>query len=123
MLYRIAADVTVFLHLLWIVFLIIGAFWGRQYRWIKGMHVSGMCLAFVIQVFGWYCPLTYLEVWFRKMHDPSQGYAGSYIIHYIERVVYIDVPREVIFILTILLALISLWLYLHKSTHAERQNK
>jgi hypothetical protein len=123
MLYRIAADVSVFLHLLWIVFLIIGAFWGRRYRWVKRVHISGICLAFVIQVFGWYCPLTYLEVWLREMHAPSEAYAGSFIIHYMERIVYIDLSREMVFILTVLLALITLWLYLRKPAHAKRQNK
>ena len=81
--YLIAADIVVFLHLLRVIFLIIGAFIGRRYRWVKRVHIFGMSSALLIQVFGWYCPLTYLEAWLRRMHDSSRSYTGSFIIHYV----------------------------------------
>ena len=123
MFYIIAADIVVSLHFLWITFLIIGAFWGRRYKWIKRIHLAGICFAFLMQIIGWYCPLTYLEVWLRRMHDPSQSYAGSFITHYIEKIVYIDLPAEIIFIMTIILALISAWIYLHKPGTLKRSKK
>jgi hypothetical protein len=113
-LYLIAADIIVFVHFIWIIFLITGAYWGRRHRWIKRIHITGLLFAFAIQIFGWYCPLTHLEVWLRQMHDSSQSYGGSYIIHYVEKVVYIDVPPGVIYMMTVFLALISGWLYLYK---------
>ncbi|MBI5099565.1 MAG: DUF2784 domain-containing protein [Nitrospirae bacterium] len=111
MLYRIAADITVLLHLLWILFLIFGAFIGRKYRWVKRVHISAIIFALVIQFFGWYCPFTHLEIWLRRMHDPSQSYSGSFIIHYVEKIVYINLSPKIIIVLTIILAVISLWIY------------
>lgn len=111
MLYRIAADITVLLHLLWIIFLMFGALIGRRFQRVKRIHIGGIAFAVVIQIFGWYCPLTHLEVWLRRMHDPSQSYTDSFIIHYIEKIVYIDLNPKIIFTLTILLAVISLWFY------------
>ena len=111
MLYRIAADITVLLHFLWIIFLIFGAFIGRRYKWGKRIHTGGIIFALVIQFFGWYCPFTYLEIWLRQMHDPSQSYSGSFIIHYVEKIVYIDLHPKVILVLTIILAVISALLY------------
>ncbi|MEW6570290.1 MAG: DUF2784 domain-containing protein [Nitrospirota bacterium] len=111
MFYRFAADFVVLLHFLWILFLIFGAFAGRKYRVVKILHISGLCFAVVMQIFGWYCPLTYVEIWLRQKHDPSLSYSGSFIIHYVEKVVYIELSRWIIFALTITIILLSAYLY------------
>jgi hypothetical protein len=74
----------------------------------------GLVYAFVIQLFDWYCPLTHLEVWLRSKHDPALTYSGSFIIHYLERIVYIEVSRYIVFILTLFLCGFNGWLYLRK---------
>ena len=114
MFYKIIADIIVLLHFLWILFLIFGAFIGRRYKWIKILHIAGIVFAIVIQIFGWYCPLTYLEIWLRQMHDPSHTYAGSFIINYVHKLVYIEISWKIILIATIFLALMSTFIYLYK---------
>lgn len=114
MFYKITADITVLLHFLWIIFLIFGAFIGRRYKWIKILHIAGMGFAVIIQVFGWYCPLTYLEVWLRQMYSPSEGYTGSFIINYIQKLVYIELSGKIIFTATIFIVLMSAWIYLYR---------
>ncbi len=114
MFYKIAADFVVLLHFSWIIFLIVGAFIGRQYRWVKIFHIGGLSVAVVLQILGWYCPLTYLEVWLRQMHNPLGGYSGSYIINYVQKLIYVELSAGMILISTILLVLMSAWLYLHK---------
>lgn len=109
--YSTAADITVILHFLWIVFLVFGVFVGRRHRWVKRIHLGGIAFALVIQFTGLYCPFTYLEIWLRQLHDPSQSYTGSFIIHYVEKIVYVNIDPEVILILTIVLAIVSVWLY------------
>ena len=116
MLYRIAADLVVLIHFLWIVFLISGAFIGRKYRIIKRVHIGGLGFAVTMQLFGWYCPLTYLEIWLRERHDPSLTYSGSFIIYYVEKIVYIDISPIIIFILTLILISVSAYLYLKNGT-------
>ena len=112
--YVLIADAIVLLHLLWILFLVFGAFIGRRYRWVRMLHIAGVSFALVIQVFQWYCPLTYIEVWLRRMHDPSQAYRGSFIINYAQRLLYIELRSEVILVMTVLIVLISAWLYLRR---------
>ena len=114
MFYKIAADIVVLLHFLWIVFLIFGAVIGKRYKWVKNFHIGGMTFTLIIQIFGWYCPLTHLEFWLRQMHDPSLTYSGSFIIHYVEKVVYINLSMRTIFIMTVALLLINAWIYLRK---------
>ena len=114
--YKILADVVVLIHFLWILFLIFGAFAGIRNKTIKIIHISGLVFAFVIQIFGWYCPLTDLEVWLRSKHDPSLAYAGSFIIHYVEGVIYIEISPWLIFALTLLLIGFNTWFYLGKKS-------
>jgi len=114
MLYKILADIVVLIHFLWIVFLFFGAFWGIKNKVAKIFHLSGLAFAFVIQIFDWYCPLTHLEVWLRSKHSPALTYAGSFIIHYIEQIVYIELSRYLVLILTIFLCGWNGWLYLRK---------
>ena len=114
MIYGFFADAVVVLHLFWIVFLIFGAFIGRRKAWVKIVHLGGLGFAFMIQFLGWYCPFTYLEVWLRRMQEPDAGYAGSFIIHYIESIVYIELPQNSILVMTCIVAFCSGWLYLRK---------
>lgn len=114
MLYGLIADAVVIIHLLWVLFLLFGAFLGRRYKWVKRFHIAGICFALVLQVFHWYCPLTYLEVWLRRMQDPEQAYSGSFIIHYVEKLIYIELRPVVILVMTVLLALMSAGIYLYR---------
>ena len=92
MTYKILADLTVVLHLAWIVFLFIGAYWGVRHHWVKVLHLFALGFAFLIQILDWYCPLTHLEAFLRSRHNPSTSYAGYFIIQYLEQVVYLQVP-------------------------------
>ena len=112
--YIFLADVVVLTHLLWIIFLFMGAYWGRKYTAIGILHVSGLLFALAIQVFGWYCPLTDLEYFLREKGASGGAYTGSFISHYVRKVVYLDVSRTFIFAATLILIGVNLWLYLRK---------
>jgi hypothetical protein len=111
MLYGVFADIVVLIHFLWIIFLIAGAYWGRKFPRVRIVHITGLGFAIVSQVFGWYCPLTHLEVWLREQHDPTQAYPGSFIAYYAEQLVYITVTPKIIFFLTIVLIGINILIY------------
>lgn len=112
MLYKILADGVVLIHFLWILFLCFGLFWGVKSNPIKILHLSGLTFAIILQIFGWYCPLTDLEIWLRSRQDPSFTYQGSFIIYYVEKIVYLEISRSFILFLTILICALSIWLYL-----------
>jgi hypothetical protein len=111
MFYRAAGDLVVLLHFFWILFLIFGAFPGRKYLPVKILHIAGLSFAFIMQIFGWYCPLTDLEIWLKNRYEPSVTYKGSFIIHYVEKIVYIELPPWIIFLLTVILIAISVLIY------------
>ncbi|MEW6585313.1 MAG: DUF2784 domain-containing protein [Nitrospirota bacterium] len=111
MFYRLAADFVVLLHFLWILFLIFGAFFGRKRRLFKLLHIGGIFFSVIMQVFGWYCPLTHVEIWLRQKHNPSLSYSGSFIIHYVEKIIYLELSPEIIFVLTLVLVGVSGYIY------------
>ncbi len=118
MVFRIVGDFVVLIHFLWIIFLFFGAVLGIRYKGIKIIHLSGLCFAILIQVFDWYCPLTHLEFWLRSKSDPLTTYAGSFIAHYAEKLVYLELSRSLIFGFTILLCAFNGWFYLRKTKYS-----
>jgi hypothetical protein len=50
----------------------------------------------------------------RSKHDFTLTYAGSFIIHYVEGIVYIELSRTLILFLTLLLCGFNAWFYLRK---------
>jgi hypothetical protein len=111
MFFLIAADMTVILHLVWIIFLIFGSLPGRRHKWIKRVHVGGLIFALIIQTVGWYCPLTYIEIWLRNLHDPLMSYSGSFIINYVDKIVYMEIPQKAVFTAKVFLIVINILIY------------
>lgn len=110
--YRTLADGVVLVHFGWILFLIFGGYWGAKYRVVRILHIGGLCFALTLQVFDWYCPLTHLEAWLRWRDDHIQILERSFIIHYVEKLVYLEVSRLTVLILTLILFSFNAWVYL-----------
>ncbi len=111
MLFRVLADIIILVHLLWILFLIGGAYWGRKNGVVILVQGTGLIFAVTSQILGWYCPLTHLEVWLREKQGTAQVYPGSFIAHYAERLVYVDISPAIIFVSTIVLIIVNMWIY------------
>ena len=87
MLYRLAADLVVILHLTFVVFAIAGgalAFLHRRWIWA---HLPCALWAAFIEFAGWLCPLTPLENWLRERGGEA-GYEGGFVEHYLMPVLY-----------------------------------
>lgn len=108
--YKIAADVVVVIHFVWILFLIGGAFIGRRVRWVMWTHLAALGYSVLLQAFSWVCPLTYLEFWLWN-RTPAGSYSGSFIAHYLEKLIYMEVPRGLVFALTVAVIVISAVVY------------
>ena len=106
-----AADAVVLAHGLWVLFLVGGFIVGRRLRWLKWLHIAGLGYSVLLQAFSWTCPLTYLEVWLRSRARGEDLYSGSFLIHYLEQALYVDLPREWLFFLTGLIIGVSAVVY------------
>ena len=69
MVYKILADLVTLLHFCWILFIIFGFILALK-RWkIAILHLVGLIYAFVLNIKGLYCPLTYLENYLRRFRS------------------------------------------------------
>jgi len=112
MLYKIAADLVICLHLMWIGFLIFGALLAYKRPWLRAVHLGGLAFSITMQVYHWYCPLTYVEQWLRYRQHPDATYTGAFIAHYAERLVYLRVSPGLILVLTLCICAGTAYIYL-----------
>ena len=87
MIYQLLADAVLLLHLAFIVFVLFGALLVWRWRWVVWLHLPAVVWGVAVEVNGWFCPLTPLEVWLRAQAGGS-GYDGSFIEHYLLPVIY-----------------------------------
>jgi hypothetical protein len=50
----------------------------------------------------------------RSKHNSALTYTGSFILYYLEKMVYIELSRFVVLLFTIFLCGFNLWIYLKK---------
>lgn len=99
--YRILADAVLAMHLAFVAFVVAGLgliVFGnlRGWRWVNAIWFRGLHLAAIAAVvaeawLGVVCPLTSLEMWLRNMAGET-AYAGSFIGHWLQRILYYDAP-------------------------------
>ena len=101
MLFLLAADAVLLLHLLFVAFVVIGLVlilvgktrrwsWVRN-LWFRVMHLLAIALVAVQSWFGVICPLTTFEMALRSQAGDSV-YTGSFISHWLETILYYQAP-------------------------------
>jgi hypothetical protein len=114
--YRIAADGVLFIHFLWIAFVILG-FPLFLYMKLSGWriaHLLALVIMIVMQLTRTICPLTYLEAYLKSKGTSGHVYPGQFMIESIEKLIYVeDLTLENITCLTMIffvVVLLSFWL-------------
>jgi len=111
MLYRLAAEAVLLLHLGFILFVLFGAAFALRWRWFAVVHLPAAAWGFFVEITGRICPLTYAENFFRLKAGQS-GYTESFIEHYLLAIIYpAGLTREVQFVLAGLVVVINIGLY------------
>lgn len=123
MLYMILADTIVVMHFAWIIFMLAGfiftvvAFWHKKFfdkRLFRTLHLCGIVYVSSLAILGKYCPLTIWENTLRQKYDPGLTYPGSFMVHYIEMLVYPEVNPGIILIPTIFIAIFTIFVFIKK---------
>jgi hypothetical protein len=117
MVYRMMADAVLFVHFLFIVFVVLGALLVVKRRWVAWVHLPAAVWGALIEAVGWYCPLTPLENWLR-LRGGEQGYSGGFIEHYLLPVIYPgDLTRTVQVTLAALVVVVNVAAYTYVWIH------
>lgn len=82
-------------------------------RWIlRTVHLIGIVFVAILTLLDKYCPLTIMEYLIRRRYDPATDYPGSFIVHYIEKMVYPDLNPILIVAPTLFVAVFTIAAYL-----------
>lgn len=89
--YLASAVLVLALHLLFILWVIFGALFTRERPVLARLHVACFIWGLVIEIFPWTCPLTFAENWLEQRAGITP-YQGGFLLHYLDALVYPDVP-------------------------------
>jgi hypothetical protein len=111
MLFRLAAELTLLVHLAFIAFAVFGAALTLLWRWTPALHLPVAAWAVWIELTGGICPLTYVENHFR-IRAGGAGYPESFIEHYLLALIYPSgLTREIQLALAGLVVAVNVALY------------
>ena len=85
--YRLLADGVLLLHLLFILFVVLGGLLLLRWPKLVWLHLPTALWGAAIEFAGWICPLTPLENALRHAAGDA-GYGGGFIEHYLVPTVY-----------------------------------
>ncbi len=109
--YGIIADIVVWIHLAFVIFVVAGAVLVIWWRRMVGLHLPAVFWAIWIEFSGKLCPLTPLENWLR-IRAGQGGYRGSFVEHYLMTVLYpVGLTRNIQILIGLLVIITNVALY------------
>ncbi|MBI4842706.1 MAG: DUF2784 domain-containing protein [Nitrospirae bacterium] len=81
--YKAMADATALAHFLFVLFVIFGGLIVFKWRGAAWLHLPAALWGALIEFFGWICPLTHLENFFREKAGAvtmERGFVAHYIL-------------------------------------------
>lgn len=113
MFYAALADITVFVHALFVVFVVFGGLAVLRWQRLAWVHLPAAAWGGAIELGGWVCPLTYMENYFRRLGGES-GYRGTFIEQYLEPLLYpLGLTQQSHIILGLSAITVNLFIYHH----------
>jgi hypothetical protein len=87
LIYRALADLVLVVHLLFVLFVVLGGLLVLRWPAVAWLHIPAAVWGVLIEYTGWICPLTPLENSLR-VRGGEAGYSGGFIQHYIQPLLY-----------------------------------
>ena len=109
--YGILADIVVWVHLAFVIFVVGGAGLVVRRRRMLWLHLPAVFWAIWIEFSGKLCPLTPLENWLR-IRAGQGGYRGGFVEYYLMPVLYpVGLTHNIQILMGLLVIIINLALY------------
>jgi hypothetical protein len=109
-LYSALATAVLFLHALFIVWVVFGALLTRSRPILRWLHIVSLIWGILTELLPWPCPLTLLENWLEQKAgiDP---YQGGFLLHYLDKLVYPNISATALTVAGVIICAFNLALY------------
>jgi hypothetical protein len=108
--YSAFAVCVLFLHALFIVWVVFGAVLTRSRPILRWLHIVSLIWGILTELLPWPCPLTLLENWLEQKAG-VEPYQGGFLLHYIDKLVYPDISTTALTVAGVLVCAFNLALY------------
>ena len=120
--YKILATLVLIFHALWTLLIIFGYVFGRKRAVLRWIHIGLLCYGVFIEVAPFDCPLTTAETWLEAKAGITP-YQQPFLVHYLEAVIYPDIPESVLVVCAAIVCLVNLGLYTMLWIRARRRRQ
>lgn len=97
-------------HLAWIVLVIFAALWTRGRPVWSALHILALLWGIAVEAGPWPCPLTLAETYFEAQAGAA-SYKGSFLLHYLDAIVYPNLPDWAITLVGVAVCAFNLVIY------------
>jgi hypothetical protein len=108
--YSALATAVLFLHALFILWVIFGAWLTRGRPVLRWLHIASLVWGILTELTPWPCPLTLLENWFEAKAG-VEPYTGGFLLHYLDKLVYPDISVTVLTVAGVAVCTLNLAIY------------
>jgi hypothetical protein len=118
--FHLLAVGALVLHLLWIVWVAFGALRTRNRPVLRFLHIASLTYGILIETLPWPpCPLTILEQYL-EVRAGVTPYQGSFLVHYLEAVIYPNIPERLLVACAVAVCVFNLSVYVarYRKRHA-----
>jgi Protein of Unknown function (DUF2784) len=108
--YSALAISVLFLHALYILWVVFGALLTRSRPILRWLHVASLVWGILTELLPWPCPLTVLENWIESSAgvEPEKG---GFLLHYLDKLVYPDISSTTLTTAAVIVCALNLAFY------------
>jgi len=112
--YSAIATAVLFLHALFILWVIFGALLTRSRPILRWLHIASLVWGTLTEVLPWPCPLTLLENWLEGKAG-IQPYEGGFLLHYLDKMVYPNISATVLTAAAVIVCALNFGFYARRA--------
>ena len=119
--YRVLAGILLAAHLIYIAWVIFGAFFTRGRPKLAALHIATIVWGIITETTSAPCPLTTAENWCEARAGVAP-YHGPFLLHYLDATVYPNVPAALLVAVAVAVCAVNLLIYARRAARALRRS-
>jgi uncharacterized protein DUF2784 len=119
------ADLVLVVHALFVVFVIFGGLIVLKWHKVMWVHIPCAIWGALIGLFGWICPLTYLENYFLEIANGNY-YESGFIQHYLTPIIYpsgLTTGIQILLGITVIVVNLAIYCIVWRHRHGKTINR